>query len=77
MPDYSFEHSYFWKKHKDHVLCNFLRSSDDPKKIALTVERVDKDWLNRDWEHRCKDCKACGSHGDIWCNRCACLHFFS
>ena len=75
IPNYCYEHSYFWKKHKDHVLHKFLHSSDDPEKLVLNVERVDKDQLNRDWEHRCKDCNACANQGATWCKRCARLHF--
>ena len=76
MPSYSFEHKFVWQKHKDHVLSKFPRPDDDPEKLRLNVERVDRDWLNRDWEHRCQDCKACASKGDTCCKRCAALHFF-
>ena len=72
----SYEHTYFWKKHKDKVLSKFFKKGKDPKKLALIVERVNKDWLNRDWEHRCKDCNSCTHKGYIRCKSCECLHFF-
>ena len=70
LDDCSYEHKYFWKKHKDQVLQKFLTSSDDLKKLGLDVERVDKDSYNRDWEHRCEYCKACRPKDDSLCKRC-------